>query len=255
MNSAAIKAAALRRACRAEWTKLRTDAGTWWLLLGLVAVTVSVGAATTGSVRDMDGGDPARLALSGVMVGQAIVAVLVVLSTSGEYSTGMIQLTLAAVPRRTTALAAKALVLGAVTAVASIAGVLGSLLAGHLLLPGTPALTDAATLRAGLGTVLYLVLIAELALGVGFAVRDGAVASGTVLALLYLFPLLSHVVTDPWLQQQLARIGPMPAGLAIQATTGLDRLPIGPWAGLGVLALWATAAVTLGTTLLQRRDT
>ena len=33
----------------------------------------------------------------------------------------------------------------------------------------------------------------------------------------------------------------MTAGLAIQATTGLNTLPISPWAGLGVLAAWAAA--------------
>ncbi|MER6976148.1 hypothetical protein [Streptomyces carpinensis] len=91
-------------------------------------------------------------------------------------------------------------------------------------------------------------------LGVTFAVRDGAAASGTVLALLYLFPLLSHVVTDPWLQRQLARIGPMPAGLAIQTTTELSQLPIGPWTGLGVLALWAATALLLGGAVLRQRD-
>jgi hypothetical protein len=33
----------------------------------------------------------------------------------------------------------------------------------------------------------------------------------------------------------------MTAGMAIQATTGLNSLPISPWAGLGVLAAWAPA--------------
>ncbi|MFD4244282.1 ABC transporter permease [Streptomyces sp. NPDC058525] len=243
----------LRRACRAEWTKLRTETGWWWLLLGLVALTVAVGAATSGSVRCC-GGDPARLALSGVTVGQAVAVVLAVLCAGGEYGTGMIQVTLTAVPARTTVLAAKAAVLSAVVAAAGGVAVLGSLLAGHLLLPGAPDLTDGPALRAALGSVLYLVLVAQLALGVTFAVRDGAVASGAALALLYLFPLLSHVVTDPWLQRQLARFGPMPAGLAVQATTALHRLPIGPWPGLGVLALWAAAALLLGGTVLRRRD-
>jgi ABC-2 type transport system permease protein len=46
----------------------------------------------------------------------------------------------------------------------------------------------------------------------------------------------------------------MNAGLAVQSTTGLDALPIGPWAGLGVLAVWAAAALSLGGLLLCRRD-
>jgi ABC-2 type transport system permease protein len=247
-----MSAVVLRRGCRAEWTKLRTESGFWWLLGGLVAVTLAVGAATSGGARSV--ADPARLALGGVTVGQALAVVLAVLCVGGEYGTGLIHVTLSALPGRTTVLAAKAAVLGALVGSAGALAVLGSLLAGHLLLPGAPALTDGPTLRAGLGSVLYLVLVALLALGITFAVRDGAGASGAALALLYLFPLLSHVVTDPWLQRQLARVGPMPAGLAIQATTALGRQPIGPWEGLGVLALWACAALTLGGTLLRRRD-
>ena len=42
--------------------------------------------------------------------------------------------------------------------------------------------------------------------------------------------------------------------LEIQASTGLSRLPIGPWAGLGVLAAWAAAALLAGGILLCRRD-
>jgi hypothetical protein len=48
-----------------------------------------------------------------------------------------------------------------------------------------------AALRATSGSALYLALIALLSLGVAAIVRDSAIASGTVLALLYLFPILS----------------------------------------------------------------
>jgi ABC-2 type transport system permease protein len=37
-------------------------------------------------------------------------------------------------------------------------------------------------------------------------------------------------------------------------STDLAGLPIGPWAGLGVLAAWAGAAVLAGGLLLVRRD-
>ena len=46
----------------------------------------------------------------------------------------------------------------------------------------------------------------------------------------------------------------MTAGLAIQSTTNLDKLPIAPWTGLAVLAGWATAALLTGGLLLKRRD-
>ncbi|MGW4813595.1 ABC transporter permease [Kitasatospora cineracea] len=256
-----------RRACRAEWTKLRTEAGHGWLMVALVLVTVGVGAAVSANVPCPAAGcgqDQVRLSLTGVSVGQVFPAITAVLLMGGEYGTGLIRTTLVALPGRGTVLAAKATVLGGtVLAVGSVA-VFASALAGHVLLPDagyTPAhgypplsLADGPTLRATAGSVLYLVLVALLALGIATAVRDAAVAAGSVLALLHLFPLLSHVVTEPHLQRLLARIGPMPAGLAIQATTNLHRLPIGPWAGLGVLALWAAAALLVGGTVLRLRD-
>ena len=45
----------------------------------------------------------------------------------------------------------------------------------------------------------------------------------------------------------------MVAGLAIQATTGLNTLPISPWARLSVLAAWAAGALLLGGILLRSR--
>jgi len=46
----------------------------------------------------------------------------------------------------------------------------------------------------------------------------------------------------------------MTAGLEIQASTGLRGLPLAPWAGLGVLAAWAAAALLAGTIVLRLRD-
>jgi ABC-2 type transport system permease protein len=141
--------------------------------------------------------------------------------------------------------------------------VAGSLLAGRLILPGhgfTPArgfpllsLADGPVLRAAAGSVLYLALIALLSLGTAAAVRDSGTAIGVVLGLLYLFPIVAQVVNPHW-YRHLQQIGPMPAGLAIQATTGLRSLPVSPWAGLGVLAAWAAAALLAGALLLRLRD-
>jgi ABC-2 type transport system permease protein len=97
------------------------------------------------------------------------------------------------------------------------------------------------------------VLIALLALGVATAIRDTAVSIGAVLALLYLPPLLAQVVSGP-LRRHIEQIAPMTAGLAIQATTHLHNPPIAPWAGLGVLAAWATASLLIAGALLRRQD-
>jgi ABC-2 type transport system permease protein len=257
----------MREALHAEWTKLRTAPGTIWLLLAVIATTVAVSTLAATAVTCPTAGcavDPAKLSLTGIQLGQALVAILAVLTISGEYTTGMIGTTLAAMPRRPTVLAAKAAILTGLVLAAGTIAVLASVLAGQLILPGngfTPAhgyptlsLGDGAVLRATAGSVIYLALIALLSLGAATAVRDSATAVGVVLGLLYLFPMIAQTVSDPHWRRHLQQIGPMTAGLAIQATTNLHSLPIGPWTGLGVLAAWATAALLTGGLLLRFRD-
>jgi ABC-2 type transport system permease protein len=251
----------------AEWTKLRTLSATGWLLLATAALTAALGAGSDSAVAYTASGsvqDTTKLSLSGVELGQAVVAALAVLAVGSEYSTGMIRITLAAVPRRCTMLAAKAAVLLATVLPAAAAGVLCSLLAGRLILPeggftaahGDPqiSLTDGSTLRAAAGSVIYLALIALLSLGVATAVRDSATAIGIVLGLLYLFPIVAATVSDPDWQRRLHEVAPMTAGLYIQATVGIHNLPLTPWQGLGVLAAWAAAAVCGGALMLCARD-
>jgi ABC-2 type transport system permease protein len=259
-------------ALHAEWTKLRTLASTFWLLLGAAAVTIAVGAAAAAAFRcgpgecalARTGADPARISLTGVDLGQAVVAVLAVLAVGGEYSTGMIRLTLTAMPRRLTVLAAKAAVITGCVLAASAVAAGGSFLAGRLILPGRGlsvangyrllSLGDGPDLRAAAGSVLYLVLIALFALGVTTAIRDSAVAIGTVLALLYLFPIVASVIPDQTLSRHLEQVAPMTAGQYIEATTGVRALPLTPWQGLGVLALWAAGSLLLGAVVLMLRD-
>jgi ABC-2 type transport system permease protein len=256
------------RAIRAEWTKLRTAQGIAWLLLAAVVLTVAVSAATDAGASCRAGlacqADQARLSLTGIDLGQAVFAVVGVLAIGTEYSTGMARVTFTAMPRRSGVLGAKAAVLTAVVLGAGMLAALGSVLAGRLILPGhgfTPAhgyaalsLTAGPVLRAVLGSALYLGLTALLSLGVATMARDPAVAIGTVLGLLYLFPIMTSVISSPHWQRHLEQIGPMSAGLAIQATTNLTSLPLSPWTGLGVLAAWTAGALLAGGTLLALRD-
>lgn len=253
-------------ALQAEWTKFRTSTGNVWMLLGVVAATIGISAAAgafthvSGITR---GGDATKLSVSGVYLGQFVVATLAAIAISEEYATGMIRVTLAATPRRVAVLMAKATNLAGLTAVAGMAAVAGCLAIGRLMLPSEgldPAhgyalvsIGSAATLRAAGGTVIYLVLVALLSLGVATLIRDTAVSIGALVALLYMPQLLAHIVGGT-LGRHIEEIAPMSAGLSIQATTRLHTLPIQPWAGLGVLAGWAAGALLLATIILRARD-
>lgn len=257
----------LHLALRAEWTKVRTVAGNAWLVAAALLFTIGLSTVVSAAVEcsaSACGADSTKTALTGVVLGQAIVAIFAVLAVSGEYGTGMIGVTLAAMPRRTIVLTAKALVVGGIVLAAGTVAVLGSLLAGRLILPGNgftagnghpaPSLADGATVRAVLGTIIYLVLIALLSMGIAAIVRDAAAAIGLVLGLLFLFPVLIQVVTDEDWYRHLQQLSPMIAGLAVQNTVTDPDAPIGPIAGLGVLAGWVAAAMLGGGLLLHRRD-
>jgi ABC-2 type transport system permease protein len=251
----------------AEWTKLRTSAGTFWLLVAVIFLTIGLGAIADVGVRCSSAActqDPAKISLAGVYLGQVLVAICGVTIISAEYGTGMIRTTLTAMPRRVGVLAAKAIVVVGWAFVAGLVSVIGSAVVGQLVLPGkgfTPhngylslALSDAGMLRAASGSVLYLVLIALLSLGISTAVRDSAAGIGVVLGLLFAFPIALVMVSNPHWHRHLEQIAPMNAGLGIQTTVDLHSLPLSPWAGLGVLGLWAAGALVLGALVLQLRD-
>ena len=260
------------RALNAEWTKARTVRSSGWLLIGLPALTLGLGALIAASARfagcTPPGGecdvDATRVALSGVYAGQVAAVLLGVLVASSEYATGTIRTTLTAVPRRWLVLVAKAVVVAGPVLLAAVIAVAGSLLVARAVLPangftpahGYPALSlrDSATLRASTGTVLYLCLIALLGLGVALIVRNTGAAVATTLSLLFVFPVVATMVTEPRWHEWLTQWAPLPAGLAVQATRGLDALPIGPWQGLAVLAADAGAALAVGGILLEVRD-
>jgi ABC-2 type transport system permease protein len=258
----------------AEWTKLRTVPGQLWTLVTLTALMVGCTAfvaATSERCRpqsDACGGmDPVAIALSGVHFAQLATIFIAVAVVSSEYQPKVIRTTLAANPRRSAVFTAKAAVVIAAVLVAGAIGVLGSLPAGRAVLAGRgftaamghaqPALSDGGLRRAAIGTVLYLLLVALLSVGVAAAVRHTAAAIGSVVTLLYgpylltlIVPLSTHAL------HQVQKFSPLTAGLAVQTTVaGTGTAPLlNPWAGLGVLAAYAVAAVAVGGTLFTVRD-
>lgn len=260
------------RALRAEWTKLRTMPSTGWTLLAVILSTAAVGGLVMWDLTppNCDRSDPScdfdltKLSLSGVYLGQAAVIVVAALAVTAEYETAMIRTTLTAYPRRLAVLAAKAVTVAVAVLGAACLGVVASFLASREFLAANGftaeagyrslSLTDGPTLRAYGGTVLYLGLVALISLGVGFIVRHTGGTVTILLVLFYVAPIVSIVVTDPRWKEWIEKVSPMTAGLGIQNTLRLDTLPIAPWSGMGVLALYAVAALSAGLILFRFRD-
>jgi ABC-2 type transport system permease protein len=254
----------VRRAIGAEWAKTRSDPLARWVLVWLVVLSVAVSALTIGAARCPAAGcdqDPGRISLAGVYLGQAVAALAGTTVIATEYGTGMIRVTLTAIPHRGRLLAAKAVVLAVLVLAAAAVAVGAALLDAALTLPGHGFtggngfdLVSAAMWRAAGCAVLYLALVALVGLGVATAVRDAVAATGITLGLLYLFPVAASLARDPAVARHLAQISPMFAGMYSQSTTGLNGLPLTPWQGLGVVALWAAGTLLLGWLVLSLRD-
>ena len=239
----------MRAALRAEWAKLRTvpDAAVALPLIALLTVTVSVAASWAASA------DVVRSSLLGVELGQAAVAVWGVQILAGEYGSGLITATFTALPRRLDVLAAKAVHLLAGVLAVGVPSIVISVLAGRGLATGYPALSSGPVLRAGFGAVAYLCLIGLLGLGVGALVRSPVAGTGVVLGLL-LAPTVTMPFLNPDWQRWMYKLSPSTAGQTMLSTVDMHGLPIGPWAGLGVAAVWAIAVLGVGAFTLWARD-
>jgi ABC-type transport system involved in multi-copper enzyme maturation permease subunit len=217
------------------------------------------------------GGRSVQQALAGVFAGLIAMVVVGVMFMTAEYRRGMIRTTFTASPRRGRVLAAKAIVLGAVTFVTGlIAAAITIPLGEHLLrqngnpVAQLPALT---LLRIELGTAALLAVAAVLALAVGTLLRRSAAAVTAVIAgivLPYLLAIMSGVLplgAEEW----LVRVTPAAAFAIQQSTPAYSQVdttyapadgyfPLSPWAGFTVLCAWAAVTLALAAYVLRRRD-
>ena len=188
-----------------------------------------------------------------MFLAQLAIGVLGVLLISGEYSTGMIRATLAAVPKRLPVLWAKAGVFSVVAAVLMIAASFAAFLGGQALLGshGT-TLAGAGVTRAVVGAGLYLTVVGLLGIALGFIIRNTAGAIATLFGVLLVLPVLGEVLPSTWAKH----ITPYLPSNAGQAVMSVHQAPgdLAPWTGFAVFCCYAAAAIIAGAVLLRRRD-
>jgi hypothetical protein len=250
-------------AFRSEWTKFWTVRSTYWTLLiaavlgiGLGAVLSAVAAnhyATDPGIHF--GWNPTDHSLRSLLIAQLAFAILGVMVVTGEYSTGLIRTSLAAVPKRTRMMGMKALVL---TTVALIAGEVISFVTffvGQALLAGkapSAAIGDHNVFRAVAGAGLYLALLALLGVALGVLLRHAAAAIGTIVAILLVLPGIAQALPSSW-SQPIEKFWPTNAGTQV-AMVVRDAHTLPAWAGFGVMALFVAVVLTVALVLLDRRD-
>ncbi|MGX1670690.1 ABC transporter permease [Streptomyces sp. NPDC055400] len=245
-------------AARMEWIKLRSLRSTLWALVATVVGMLVIGVVTMANTHapspdKADTFDPVNNVLAGIALGQLIVGVLGVLVVTGEYSSGAMRSTLAAIPNRPLLLAAKAGVFGAVTSAVGEVVAFATFFAGRLALGAgvpVPALGDPGVLRAVVLSGAYLAMVGLLGIALGAVVRHTAAAIGALVGLLYVLPGALAGLTGVTVAKYFPT---MIAGNSLAVSKPVADV-LSPWAGFGTLCLYVVAALGAGGWLLTRRD-
>jgi ABC-2 type transport system permease protein len=255
--SVVVRPVTVRRVLRSEWSKLWSLRSVRITLGACTVVTVGMGALA-GVLYDPDPGGPSdsvQYALFALNFTQLAVAVLGVLVTAGEYSTGMIRATLTAVPRRLPVLWAKAAVLGAVLFVLTLATVFVTFPLAHVFLSGTSiaaSLSDPGVPRALAGAAVNLALVGVLGAALGSLLRSTPAGIGVFIGGLTMLPQLATLLPGDW-GQDVPAYAPSSAGEAMMALTPGPH-GLSPGAGLAVLCAWVAVALGAAAVRLVRHD-
>ncbi|WP_308799620.1 ABC transporter permease subunit [Agromyces silvae] len=260
---------------RSEWIKLRSLRSTVWSYA--LVIVIALGMALIMSLSLVNGmggvnrgGDLAGMPVEqqtalvvqsttfGVLFGQLVAGVLGVLVITGEYSTGMIRSTLTAVPRRTPAIAAKAVVLFVSTFIVGLLATVGAygvtsiVVAGHGV---SVSLLEPAILLPVLGAALYLALVAVFALAIGTILRSSAGGIAAVLGLILLLPTVLQMIPAEWPGEVIPYlIGSAGTGIFMSTTAWPAGDELGAWVSLFVVLGWVAVAMGGALALLKRRD-
>jgi hypothetical protein len=247
------------RVLRSEWCKLWTLRSTWIALAVTVVLVVVLGAIVGAAYHDGDGdggsADTIDISLFGVNFAILTVIVLGVLVTAGEYSTGMIRSSLAAVPRRLPVLWAKSAIFGTLLFVLTAVSVFVAFLLAQVGLADTrlaASLSDAGVARALVGTAGGLALLGVLSLAVGSLVRNVTGGVATCVGGLLIVPQMIRLLPVSW-ADDVAWYTPAGAGDAMGALTRSAH-QLSPPVGAAVMAAWTALALAAAGVLLVRRD-
>jgi ABC-2 type transport system permease protein len=250
------------RVIRSEWIKfwsLRSSgitlaaAALLFVGIGLLAAQISgsggeVGARGDGSTNPID------ISLTGVNFAQLVLGTLGVLLMSGEYGTGMIRSTLAAVPRRLPVLWAKIAVFAAVVFPVMLLAAFAAFLGGQAVIgDGGASLGNPGALRAVVGSAAYVTGAGLLGLGLGALLRSTPAAISTFFGAMFLLDgVVQLLLPESW-RDTLGPYLPSQAGSAIGAVAERSG-SLSPWAGLAVFLGYLAVLTGAAAYRLRRQD-
>lgn len=257
---AATQPVTFARVVHSEWLKFRTLRSSWLTLLAAVLAMIVIALVASYNIgKNFSTMAPEDQAPSGPLQGyylaQLLIGVLGVLFVSGEYTTGMIRSTFAAVPRRTPVVLAKTLVFGVI---ALVSMVLASVVAffcaqgflghyGHSVSIGDPGV-----LRVVLGTGAYLALIGLLGGALAWILRSTPGGISAVVGLVLVIPVIFQLLPGTW-SKDIGQFLPSAAGGSFVSSLHTEHT-LSPWTGLAVLTGWVAVSLLVAVGLLKHRD-
>jgi len=258
LTTGAATAVTPSRVLRSEWVKLTTLRSMSFMLaaavVAMVGLSVLVSLITVHDWATMSPADRATMQVSsrvlvGRLLAQLFVGVIGVTVISGEYTTGMIRATLAAVPRRPLVLAAKLLVPAAVVLVAMTIASFASFYAGNAILAEhwDFHLSDPGVLRAVIMNGVTLTAVCLLGTALGFILRHTAAAIATLFAVLMVLPILAEF--SPEVAQYLPTFTILSLVTPLTGSHMLTPLP-----AFLLLCAYVAAAVAGAAVTLNRKD-
>jgi hypothetical protein len=252
------------RVVLSEWTKLRSLRSTVYSLLAaivfIVGLSFLVPLVTVNHWPPPDPGgvarfDPTSRSLAGIFLAQLAVGVLGVLFITGEYATGMIRATLAAVPTRLPVLWAKTMIFALVTFVLMAPSAIAAFLIGQSILHAKQldtTLSSPGVLRAVLGAALYLTVVGLMGLAWGALLRNTAGGISALFGILFVLPIIVRFLPSQW-ADPIDKYLPSTVGQGITRVHA-DPTALAPWAGFALFCGYAAIVMAAAAVGLRRRD-
>ncbi|MGA5822474.1 ABC transporter permease [Kitasatospora sp. NPDC094028] len=259
----------------AEWIKLRSLRSTYWVLALAVLVAIGVNLNAVHSDLTYIDHPPKRLpgmpvfrydalhhTLSDISCYLMAIAAgsLGAITVFGEYATGLIRTTFAAVPDRRGVIAAKVLLIGGITTLAGVVVSTVSFFSCNAMLASRHvglSITDSVSQRAVLGYALIVPVCALIGMALGALLRHATASIVSLVVLFFIVPLMFGGDRYKWLAE-IGRHLPL---------APVDRLTYNPnsnatmskyapsvldsWITMGV---WAAVAVAVTVIVVRRRD-
>lgn len=245
-----------------EWTKIRTLRSSLWSLVLCFAVSVIIallfGYVLRGAYDDMSAEskanfDPVGSGFNGLRLGMIALVVFGVLTVTGEYTTGTIRSSLAAVPSRGVFYAAKMITGGVIALLVSTVVVAVTFFTAQAAIggPHNASLSDDGVWRATVGSILYMTLICVFSMGLATVLRSPALTLGILVPLFF---MVSEILNNLPGVQRAAQFLPDAAGGIIMRKQPQDGTILTAWSGMAVLAAWAVLSLLAGYLAVRRRD-